>query len=96
MNKHYYRPGYEEGFLPDPEFDETDIRSEGAKDDEILGLIKDINDNEDVANQESRQEDFSDGENDDQVDDLGTFATFDEEGTRYASEVKSKRSNATS
>jgi len=50
MNKHYYRPGYEEGFLPDPEFDEADLRSDGAKDDDIMGLIKDINDNEDAAN----------------------------------------------
>lgn len=63
-----------------------------------MGLIQDINENEDDANQESRAEDFSDRENDDQVDDLGVFKTFDEETcNKYAaSEVKSKRSNATS
>jgi len=58
--------------LPDPEFDEADVRSEAAIDGDIQNMMQDINLNEDVANQrESLYEDFS--ENGDQVDDLGEY-----------------------
>jgi hypothetical protein len=39
LHKHYYRAGYEEGFLPEPEFDEADIKSEMGMDGEIRDLI---------------------------------------------------------
>ena len=40
LHKHYYRAGYEEGFLADPELEEVDIKSsEAAMDGEIRDLI---------------------------------------------------------